>query len=210
MESRERKDAAPSLSALALYFLRLGAVGFGGPVALANAMRRDLVEHRGWVSDAEFGEGMAIATACPGPLAYQLGIYCGYITHAVAGAIVVAICFALAPFLIVVAGAILYERFAGNWELRALFYGIGPVVVALIARACWNLGVKTIGADRLALVMAAAACVVTLVVQRELTGLFLIAGFAGIFLFAKPGEQPRAPKTSRTSPIVRSVNPIAF
>src|SRR5262245_17244817 len=70
---------APSLSDLALYFLRLGATGFGGPVALANYMRRDLVERRRWVSEAEYESGLAIAAACPGPLAYQLGVYCGYI-----------------------------------------------------------------------------------------------------------------------------------
>ncbi|MHB8147342.1 MAG: chromate transporter, partial [Vulcanimicrobiaceae bacterium] len=59
---------------IATYFLKLGATGFGGPVALANYMRTDLVEQRAWLSEAEYDEGLAIATACPGPLAYQLGV----------------------------------------------------------------------------------------------------------------------------------------
>ena len=54
---------------LSAYFLKLGLVGFGGPVALANTMRRDLVEERAWLTDSEYDEGLAIATACPGPLA---------------------------------------------------------------------------------------------------------------------------------------------
>jgi chromate transporter len=174
-------------------------------------MRRDLVETRGWVSDAEFAEGMAIATACPGPLAYQLGIYCGYIRQAIPGAITVAVSFALAPFLIVVAGAALYQRFAPDWQLRALFYGIGPVVVALITRACWNLGVKTIGKDGLALCVALVACIVTLIVQRELTVLFLIAGIVGTFIFAHTMVQPEAPQPARhVPPTLRSVNLLPF
>ncbi|HYL27333.1 MAG TPA: chromate transporter, partial [Candidatus Nitrosotalea sp.] len=86
-----------SLGALIWYFLRLGLTGFGGPVALANYMRRDLVERHGWIAADEYDEGLAIATACPGPLAYQLGVYCGYIRHGTLGALGVAIAFAAAP-----------------------------------------------------------------------------------------------------------------
>src|SRR5437762_1461438 len=124
------KEPAPpiSLLRLTLYFLRLGATGFGGPVALANYMRRDLVEARGWISEGEYDSGLAIAAACPGPLAYQLGVYCGYVRFGFAGGLSVAIAFGLAPFLIVVAAAAAYTAFADNWQLRALFYGVGPVV----------------------------------------------------------------------------------
>src|SRR5579859_4367954 len=99
---------AVTLPRLAVYFLRLGATGFGGPVALANHMHRDLVESRGWVSEAEYQDGMAIATICPGPLAYQLGVYCGYVRFGVAGALMAALSFAVAPFLIVTAFAAAY------------------------------------------------------------------------------------------------------
>src|SRR5215471_17565935 len=122
---------APSLRQMALYFLRLGSLGFGGPVALANYMRRDLAETRGWLTETEYDRGLAIAAACPGPLAYQLGVYCGYVRHGVAGGL------ALPPFLLVIAAAALYTRFQASWPLRALFYGVGPVVVALILKACW-------------------------------------------------------------------------
>ena len=101
-----------TLPRLAGYFLRLGAVGFGGPVALANHMRHDLVERRGWLQEAEYDEGLAIATACPGPLAYQLGVYCGYIRFGIPGALMVAIAFALAPFVIVCLISMLYVRYA--------------------------------------------------------------------------------------------------
>jgi chromate transporter len=176
----------PSLWALARYFLRLGALGFGGPVALANAMRRDLVEGRHWLSEAEYDDGLAIAAACPGPLAYQLGVYCGYIRHGVAGGLAAAAAFALAPYLLVTATAWAYVRLGDAWQIRALFYGIAPVVVSLILKACWNLGRKTLRHDWLAWLFFALSCAITVAVERELTVLFLVAGALGTVLFAPP------------------------
>src|SRR5436853_720418 len=126
---------APPLGRFIAYFLRLGALGFGGPVALANAMRRDLVEDRAWITPAEYEDGLALAAACPGPLAYQLAVYLGFIRFRLAGALTVAVAFALPPFAIVVAAAAVYGRLSATWQLRALFYGIAPAVVALIVKA---------------------------------------------------------------------------
>ena len=159
-------------------------------MALANYMRRDLVEARGWVSEHEYDSGLAIAAACPGPLAYQLGVYCGYVRFGVVGGLLVAVAFGLAPFLIVVAAAAAYTAFADNWQLRALFYGVGPVVVALILKACWNLGLKTLRRDRVAWAFALIAGAVTVVVQKELAALFIIAGVLGAFVFAGDADAP--------------------
>jgi len=199
----------PSVIDIALYFLRLGALGFGGPVALANHMRADLVDDRSWLSPQEYDEGLTIATACPGPLAYQLGIYSGYVLRGLAGALAAAIAFAVAPFIIVVVAGWFYVRYENAWEVRGLFYGIGPVVVALIIKACWNLAQKTIKTDVLAWAIAAIACAITLVVQRELTAIFLAAGILGVFTFARrePRSTPRSPAPSKTT-VSRSVFPL--
>ncbi len=175
----------PTLGAVASYFFRLGATGFGGPVALANYMRRDWVEERRWITEREYNEGLAIATACPGPLAFQLGVYCGYITHGLAGGLVAAFSFALPPFVLVVGIAALYTRFASATWLRAIFYGVGPVVVGLILRACWNLAVKTIGKDAVAIAIAVVACAVTAVLGKEPTLILVAAGIFGVFWFAR-------------------------
>ena len=174
-----------TLTQLVLYFLRLGAVGFGGPVALVNSMRRDLVESRGWLTSDEYENGLALAAACPGPLAYQLAVYCGYIRFGIIGGLAVAIAFGLAPFILVTIGAWLYVRYSANWQVRALFYGIAPVVVALIVKACWNLGRRTLRGDRLAWVFALIACAITTIVQRELALMFIIAGLLGIIIFGR-------------------------
>lgn len=189
---------AASLRGLAAYFLRLGATGFGGPVALANHMHRDLVEQRGWISEAEYQDGMAVATVCPGPLAYQLGVYCGFVRFGVRGALAAALCFAAAPFLIVTVFAALYSSFAGSWALRGLFYGVAPVIVALILKASWQLGRKTLKADALAWTFAAIAASVTVLLQKELALLFIAAGFLGSLWWSRkrPTTPAPAPKTA--------------
>ena len=200
-----------SLAAFVGYFLRLGLTGFGGPVALANYMRRDLVEKYGWIGADEYDEGLAIATACPGPLAYQLGVYCGFVTHGLTGALGVAVAFAAAPFLIVVGVAALYVRFGSTWQLQAIFYGVGPVVIAIILRSCWDLGRKTLRGEWMAYTFAVVACAITVIVQRELVALFLLAGALGIVIFYRPPQDRSDPPPSLGPREVRlrSVAPVA-
>src|SRR4051794_25969818 len=105
--------ASFSLGELCLYFLRLGTFGFGGPIALVGYMQRDLVERRGWISEQDYREGLALAQLAPGPLAAQLAIYLGWVRSRVFGATLVAFAFALPSFLMVLAISAFYVRF-GN------------------------------------------------------------------------------------------------
>lgn len=178
---------------LVLYFLRLGLLGFGGPVALANAMRRDLVEREGWISEEEYERGLALAAACPGPLAFQLAVYCGYIRFGIGGGLSVAIAFASPPFLLVTFAASLYVRWSESETLLALFRGIGPIIVALIVRSCWMLGKRTLRRDGMAWLFALAGFVVTVVIEREVALTFVLAGILGALLFA-PRRDDCAPK----------------
>jgi chromate transporter len=88
-----------TLRQLMAYALKLGTVGFGGPVALVGYMHRDLVERRKWISEADFKEGLALAQLLPGPLAAQLAIYLGYVHYRILGATVVGVAFVLPSFL---------------------------------------------------------------------------------------------------------------
>ncbi len=211
-QARQEAPHQPTLLQMALYFLRLGGIGFGGPVALANSMRLDLVDRRGWLTEEEYDDGLAIAAACPGPLAYQLAVYCGYIRHGVTGGLAVAFTFALVPFTAVLVAAWAYTRFQATWQLRALFYGVGPVVVALILKACWNLGRKTLRKDVLAWTFFGLACAITLIVQKELAALFIVAGLLGMFLFtgAKGPTAPRRDPPPTTTPTFQAGAAAAF
>src|SRR4051794_30499493 len=99
-----------TLRGLFFYFLRLGSSGFGGPIALAGYMRRDLVEGRGWYTEDEYAQGLAIAQTMPGPLAAQLAMWLGYLEAGSLGALAVTIPFVVPPFLIVTAIAVLYAH----------------------------------------------------------------------------------------------------
>ena len=98
-----------------LYFLRLGTVGFGGPIALASRMESELVQERGWIQREDYLEGLAFAQLSPGPLAAQLAMYLGYVRAGVLGATAVAVAFVAPSFLMVVAISVLYVRYDGLW-----------------------------------------------------------------------------------------------
>ncbi|HEX2671316.1 MAG TPA: chromate transporter, partial [Polyangiaceae bacterium] len=124
-----------SLRAFLLYFLRLGALGFGGPIALAGYMQRDLVEARGWIDKKDYDEGLALAQLSPGPLAAQLAIYLGWLRGRILGAALVSLAFILPSFVMVVALSALYVSFGGLPWMQGAFYGVGAAVIAIIGRS---------------------------------------------------------------------------
>src|SRR5216117_4490587 len=92
-----------TLRDLLVYFLRLGTLGFGGPIARAGHMQKDLVEERRWVSKQDYLEGLAFSQLSPGPLAAQLAMYLGWLRAGTIGATVFGIAFILPSFLMVLA-----------------------------------------------------------------------------------------------------------
>src|SRR5213082_1314644 len=131
-----------SISDLIYYFLKLGAAGFGGPVALVGYMNRDLVERRKWISEADYKEGLALAQLMPGPLAAQLMIYLGYVHYRVWGATIVGLAFVLPSFLMVVALGWAYSLYGGLPWMQAVFYGVGAAVIGIIANSAYKLTKK--------------------------------------------------------------------
>lgn len=149
------QDASPpghpgyTLWQLVLYMLRLGTLGFGGPVALAGYMHRDLVERRAWITDADYKEGIALAQLAPGPMAAQLAIYLGYVHHRIVGATLVGVAFVLPSFLMVIALGWAYREFGGLTWMQSVFYGVGAAVIGIIAISAYKLTRKSVGKDKL-------------------------------------------------------------
>ena len=166
----------PGLWPLTRYFLRLGALGFGGPIALVGYMQRDLVERRGWVSKEEFADGLAFAQLAPGPLAAQLAIYLGWVRHGFFGATLAGVAFVAPSFLIVVVLSALYVRFGGLAWIRGAFYGIAAAVIAVIARSTARLVPMTLGRDRVLWIVFAINTVVVAWTERELVSVILASG----------------------------------
>lgn len=166
----------PSLAAFVAYFARLGAVGFGGPIALVGYMQRDLVEERRWVSPEDYKEGLALAQLAPGPLAAQLAIYLGWVRGGVLGATLVGLAFVLPSFLMVTALSAAYLRFGGIPWMQGAFYGIGAAVIGIIVRSAWKLAKATMGKAKLLWGIFAVSGLVTAVTETEMVWLFLLSG----------------------------------
>src|SRR2546422_10011321 len=147
--SMNQTDTSATRGDLARYFLRLGALGFGGPIALVGHMHRDLVEARGWFTEDEYREGIALAQLSPGPLAAQLCFYLGYIRGGILGAALSGLAFVLPSFVMVVALGWAYVQYGGLPWMQAVFYGVGAAVIGLISRSAYGLTRKTIGTDLL-------------------------------------------------------------
>jgi chromate transporter len=190
MESRDSgpvTDSLPySLAQLALYFLKLGSIGFGGPVALVGYMYRDLVEKRLWITEEDYKEGLTLAQLMPGPLAAQLAMYLGYVHYRIAGATVVGIAFVLPSFLMVVAIGWAYVRYGGLPWMQAAFYGVGAAVIGIIALSAYKLTARNIGRDKLLWAIYLVVAGVTVWTQSESVWLFLGAGMLVWLVRAPP------------------------
>jgi chromate transporter len=194
--SDSSKDAQPaavppppaprySLGELTLYFLKLGSLGFGGPVALVGYMHRDLVEERAWITEDDYKEGLALAQLAPGPLAAQLAIYLGYVHYGVLGATVAGVAFVVPSFLMVVALGWAYVEYGGLSWMQAVFFGVGPCVIGIIAHSAYQMTRKSIGRDWLLWVVYLISAATTIVTESEIVWLFLGAGIL-VWLVRQP------------------------
>jgi chromate transporter len=166
-----------TLRQLAFYFLKLGTIGFGGPVALVGYMHRDLVEKKQWINDEDYKEGLALAQLAPGPLAAQLSIYLGYVHYRIIGATLVGLAFVLPSFLMVLGIGYAYEKAGGLPWMQAVFYGIGAAVIGIITVSSYKLTRKSLGKDWLLWTIFAIVALATFIQEGENIWLILLAGF---------------------------------
>ena len=192
-----------SLTQLTLYFLKLGSIGFGGPVALVGYMYRDLVEKHHWISDEDYKEGLTLAQLMPGPLAAQLSMYLGYVHYRIAGATVVGIAFVLPSFLMVVAIGWAYVRYGGLPWMQAAFYGVGAAVIGIIAISAFKLTTKNIGKDKLLWAIYLVTAGITVWTQSESVWLFLGAGVL-VWLVRAP---PKRWLGKNAAPVLLALSP---
>jgi chromate transporter len=199
-----------TLRGLVGYFLKLGGLGFGGPIALVGYMQRDLVEQRRWFSEEEFRQALAVGQTMPGPLAAQVAMWFGYLHAGWRGAVAVATPFVVPPFVIVTAVAVLYARYEGLDWVHAIFLGVGPAVLAIIAIAACKLARSTNKTDPVLWAIAAILCAVTAISGAEIVWLFLLAGAFGAVYYG--GGLPRRNVLAGVSPLglLGAVNGLAW
>lgn len=176
MASKAETQPQGSLAEFVIYFLKLGCIGFGGPIALVGYMQKDLVDERKWISQEEYLQGLAFSQLAPGPLAAQLAMYLGFVRAGFLGATIVGGAFILPSFLMVLAIGKAYVTFGGTRVISALFYGIGAAVIAIIARSAMKLVRTSIKRDALLWVVFLVLAISTAVTEKEVVWLFLAGG----------------------------------
>ena len=164
---------------LALLFLKLGIIGFGGPQAHIATIGEEAVNRRNWLDREQFSEGIAICEMLPGPASTQMAIYIGYLRGGQWGALVAGLCFIFPAFLIVLALSWAYFHWQSLPQTQALFLGISPVVTAIILGFCWKLGKKVI-TNRLGIAIALITLITILFSQINVLILFIIAGLVNL------------------------------
>lgn len=183
-----------TLTEITLYYLKLGTWGFGGPVALVGYMHRDLVEDKGWLTEEEYKEGLALAQLAPGPLAAQLGIYIGFVHYGLIGATLTGLAFVLPSFIMVVLLGMAYQLYGGLPWMQAVFYGVGAAVIGIIAMSAYKLTIKSISKFEPAAMKAkwllwlfyVAGIAITVITEREEILLFLACGILYMLIKAPP------------------------
>jgi chromate transporter len=194
---------------LVRYFLRLGCLGFGGPVALVGQMERELVEGKRWLTKEQMREAIAICQSLPGPLAIQVGIYVSYLRGGFWGAWAGGWAFIVPNFVIVAALGALYVYLGDLKAVTAIFYGVSPAVIALILHSCYRLA-KLGMDDRLQWVIAAVCFAVTVILQAEVALLFIGAGIVGIIYYGNIfRRRPPAALEIATLPVLAQFAPTA-
>jgi len=180
-----------SVGELVTYFLRLGLLGFGGPVALVGQMERELVGERKWLTKEQMREAIAICQSLPGPLAIQVGIYVAYLRGGFWAAWAGGWAFIFPNFVIVAALGALYVYLGDLQPVTAVFYGVSPAVIALILHSCYRLA-RLGMEDWLQWAIAGVCLVVTVVLQAEVALLFIGAGLVGIAYYGSLFRRPPA------------------
>ncbi|MDO9172687.1 MAG: chromate efflux transporter [bacterium] len=172
------------LRELAGLFLRLGALSFGGPAAHNALMRTEVVQRRGWLTDAEFLDLMGATNLIPGPNSTELAIHIGHRRAGRPGLLVAGACFILPAVLITLLFAWAYVRFGALPRVAALLDGVKPVIVAIVAHALWGMSRSTLKRP-LPIILAVAS------LGAILTGVNELLVLAGAGLAALATRLPR-------------------
>jgi chromate transporter len=191
---------------LVRYFLRLGCLGFGGPVALVGQMERELVDGKKWLTKDQMREAIAICQSLPGPLAIQVGIYISYLRGGFWGAWAGGWAFILPNFVIVAALGALYVYLGDLPPVTAIFYGVSPAVIALILHSCYRLA-KLGMEDWLQWAIAAVCLAVTVILQAEVALLFIGAGIIGILYYGSLFKRTPSALSVTVAPVLAQLAP---
>ncbi len=171
-------NPAPTLRDTLGLWLKLGCLSFGGPGGHMAILHAELVERRQWIDEPRFLRALNFCLLLPGPEATQLATYCGWLLHGVRGGLVAGTLFVLPAAVVMWALSWLYVVHGTWWWTGALFAGLKPAVVAVVALAVWRVGRRALH-GRLAWLLAGGAFVAMAVGRVPYPWVVATAALAG-------------------------------
>ena len=191
----ESRPGRATLGAIALSFLKLGTLAFGGPAVHIAMMEEEFVRRRRWLTPQEFLDRLGAANLLPGPSSTEMAIYIGQNQRGWLGLIVAGCCFILPAAVLVCGIAVAYVRYGALPQVAGVLYALKPVVMAVVLQALWKLGRSAVKTRLLAVIGVIAAAAFALGVYE----LLVLAG-AGLCA-ARPAISERLRKTQVSSAI---------
>ncbi len=185
MTIASREDKRESLLTILLTFFKVGAFTFGGGYAILPVIRQEVVEKKHWVSEAVFSDILIITQGMPGQLALNSAIQIGIRLRGTAGGITAALGVTAPSVLILLTiAAYFYPLLRDNIYVQAVFYGLRPAVVALIAAAAIKMG-REILQGWTGIILCAALLIIAIGTGIHPILVLLIGGLAGIIIYGR-------------------------
>lgn len=168
-----------SLLHLFRYFLFVGATVFGGPIAIIENFRTDLVEKKKWIKEKEFEKFFGYSQIAPGPISFQVALHIGYSKKGWFGAMVSGTGLMLPSFLAVLLFSVFYSQYKNVYFVRYILYGLGPVIIAIILHSGFKLTSSVLKKEIFPYIILVSSFL--LVVFQVVNIIILI--FAGAFIY---------------------------
>ena len=201
MAEKTGGQKSPSLRELALLFLKLGSIGFGGPAAHIAMMEDEIVRRRRWMTREDFLDLLGATNLIPGPNSTEMAIHIGHRQRGWLGLIVAGVSFILPASLIVLVFAWIYVRYGSLPQVGGVLYGVKPVIIAIVLQALWSLG-RTAIKNMFLAVVGLAGVVLAFLGVHEL--LILLGGgvIVGLSQLIPPGSRSGKRSLVFTSPFM--------
>jgi chromate transporter len=181
------KSSLNRLTEIAKLFLKLGIIGFGGPVAHIAMIEDEVVKRRQWLTQEHFLDLLGVTNLIPGPNSTEIAIHIGYIYAGWLGLIIAGVCFILPAVLITGLFAWLYVNYGTLPQVLPLLYGIKPVVLAIIINAIWGLGKKAVKTRKLLIISIVVGLITWFAKVNEVVAL-LLGGILGMIWLSSSNQ----------------------
>lgn len=166
------------------YYLYVGSTAFGGPLAIINTIRTDLVEKRGWLEKEEFEHYFGYAQIAPGPMAFQVGVYNGFFKFGIPGAALCGFALVLPSYLLVLAFSIFYQKYNDISYVQFALYGISPAIIAIILHSGIKLSKNVLKKDYFLFFIFFASIALTIFLKVAILYLIISSGIIALIYYS--------------------------